>query len=56
MGVVGLPRREEHGQNRDKRGERAGSGGAISNGCGFQKAGEGAVQRVDSVAIISSTF
>lgn len=51
VGVVRLPSREEHGQHRDKRSEGANLGGAVSDSRSLQQTGQGAVQRVNSVAV-----
>lgn len=47
--VVRLPRREEHGEARDKRSEDAGRRCAQPHGGRFEQAGECAVERVDAV-------
>jgi hypothetical protein len=51
MGVVCLPRREEHGQYRDQRSEGANLRRAVSDSCCLQKTCKRAVERVNSMAI-----
>jgi len=51
VGMVGLPCREEHRQDRDQRSEGANLGGAVSDSGCLQQTGQSAVQRVNSVAV-----
>lgn len=54
MRVVRLPRREEHGQNRNKGGKGTNLGRAVSNSRSLQEACQCAVQRINAVAMCHS--
>lgn len=49
VGVIGLPCGKEHGEAGTERSEDAGVGGSQTHGGGFEQAGQGTVQGVDSV-------
>lgn len=57
VGVVRLPGGEEHGQHWDEGSECTNVAAAITHGCCFEQAREGAIQRIDAVAVgISHVF
>jgi hypothetical protein len=51
MCVVCLPGREEHGEYRDQSCESANLGRAVADCCRLEKTGQGAVERVNAMAI-----